>query len=257
MRWKHKTERRWQNKQVTILINGEKEIALCIAMGTATALNVREQKVLSESLRKSVETSRFPEWTAAMFAQITAGGWRRAYYPAVARDIMEAHPEKLLSVGAGRLDLEGLVAGALPKTAITAVEPSPYLRKIAANKARMHSNISLFDGDSKNVPDGKYNTVVLSKMIQYLPDKIGALAYLKDHLEPDGEIRVYQFPYLHSDNLIVRIMSMEQAVFMDLVAGFRKGLSAGEIYYYSKRAGLKLTSAIETDNFRRTILVKR
>lgn len=107
----------------------------------------------------------------------------------------------LLSSARGNLLIAGLGPGYdlcyLPTavTAVTAVEPNPVMRRVAARRARkLGVELDLIDGVAEALPfaDGAFDTVLSPFLLCSVGDVAAALAEFRRVLRPDGELLVLE-----------------------------------------------------------------
>jgi len=78
---------------------------------------------------------------------------------------------------------------------VVAVEPEPYLRARAAERAAAaHVPVTVVGGNAEAVPlgDGEADAVVMSLVLCSVPDQAAALAEARRVLKPGGELRFYE-----------------------------------------------------------------
>lgn len=105
---------------------------------------------------------------------------------------------RVVEVGAGN----GLNFAHYPAevTEVVAVEPEPYLRERAAERAAaVRVPIRLVEGDAEHLPlgDGEADAVVCSLVLCSVPDQAAALAEARRVLRPGGELRFYEHVVSH------------------------------------------------------------
>jgi AhpD family alkylhydroperoxidase len=100
---------------------------------------------------------------------------------------------RVLEVGAG----DGRNFAHYPRgvAEVLAVEPEPYLRRLASRAAReAHVQITVVDGTAESLPhdDGAFDSVVTSLVLCSVADQEIALAELHRVLVPGGELRFFE-----------------------------------------------------------------
>jgi ubiquinone/menaquinone biosynthesis C-methylase UbiE len=100
---------------------------------------------------------------------------------------------RVLEVGAGH----GLNFGHYPPTVsqVIAVEPEPYLRRLAASAAaRAPVPVEVREGTAEALPaeDGEFDAAVVSLVLCSVPDQQVALREIARVLRPGGELRFYE-----------------------------------------------------------------
>lgn len=105
---------------------------------------------------------------------------------------------RVVEVGAGN----GLNFRHYPGTVteVVAVEPEPYLRARAAERARDAAvAVRVVDGHANALPvgDGEADAVVFSLVLCSVPDQASALAEARRVLRPGGELRFYEHVVSH------------------------------------------------------------
>ncbi|CAN5754692.1 class I SAM-dependent methyltransferase [soil metagenome] len=100
---------------------------------------------------------------------------------------------RVIEIGAGN----GLNFGHYPNTVdeVVAVEPEPYLRRLAEDAAGETSlAITVVDGaaDSLGFADGSFDAAVCSLVLCSVTNQPGALAEVRRVLRPGGELRFYE-----------------------------------------------------------------
>jgi len=100
---------------------------------------------------------------------------------------------RVLEVGAG----DGRNFAHYPRgvAEVLAVEPEPYLRRLASRAAReAHVQITVVDGTAESLPqdDGVFDSVVTSLVLCSVVDQEIALAELHRVLVPGGELRFFE-----------------------------------------------------------------
>jgi ubiquinone/menaquinone biosynthesis C-methylase UbiE len=78
---------------------------------------------------------------------------------------------------------------------VVAVEPEPYLREKAAERAAVGAvPVRVVDGDAEALPlgDGEADAVVTSLVLCSVPDQARALGEARRVLRPGGELRFYE-----------------------------------------------------------------
>ncbi|MFL5843268.1 MAG: class I SAM-dependent methyltransferase [Solirubrobacteraceae bacterium] len=102
---------------------------------------------------------------------------------------------RVVEVGAGN----GLNFEHYPDTVteVVAVEPEPYLRERATERAT--ERIAVVDGtaDALPVEDGSVDAVVFSLVLCSVPSQASALAEARRVLRPSGELRFYEHVISH------------------------------------------------------------
>ncbi|HUR86126.1 MAG TPA: methyltransferase domain-containing protein [Solirubrobacteraceae bacterium] len=100
---------------------------------------------------------------------------------------------RVVEVGAGNgLNFRHYPAGV---TEVIAVEPEPYLRERATERAAAAGvGITVVSGDAERVPlgDDEADAVVMSLVLCSVPDQAAALAEAGRVLKPGGELRFYE-----------------------------------------------------------------
>ena len=109
------------------------------------------------------------------------------------RDLLAGLSGRVVEVGAGN----GLNFAHYPPdvTQVVAVEPEPYLRRIAMqNAARAIVPIEVVDGlaDQLPLPDGSVDAAVASLVLCSVPDPAAAVAEIRRVLRAGGELRFYE-----------------------------------------------------------------
>jgi ubiquinone/menaquinone biosynthesis C-methylase UbiE len=141
----------------------------------------------------------------------TRGQTRPARHPVFARfyarvgHLMEAevaeHRRKLLAGLAGRILEVGAGTGLnfphypATVTEVVAVEPEPYLRRLALTAARQTpAPIRVVDGAAEALPapDIAFDTVITSLVLYSVVDLVRALAEIRRVLRPGGALRFYE-----------------------------------------------------------------
>lgn len=100
---------------------------------------------------------------------------------------------RVVEVGAGH----GITFAAYPAgvSQVVAVEPEPYLRRLAAERAaRLPLPITVVAGDATALPldDASCDAAVVSLVLCSVGDQRAALAELRRVLRPGGELRFYE-----------------------------------------------------------------
>jgi ubiquinone/menaquinone biosynthesis C-methylase UbiE len=106
-------------------------------------------------------------------------------------------------------------------TQVYAVEPEPYLRKLATERAAdTPTNVELADGvaDRLPAPDGSFDAAVLSLVLCSVLDQAAALAEVRRVLRPGGELRFFEHVRAASTGLR-RVQRVLDATFWSWVAG--------------------------------------
>jgi ubiquinone/menaquinone biosynthesis C-methylase UbiE len=82
-------------------------------------------------------------------------------------------------------------------TEIVAVEPEPYLREKASERA--DARVTVLDGTAEALPveNGSADAVVFSLVLCSVPSQAAALAEGRRILKPDGELRFYEHVVSH------------------------------------------------------------
>jgi ubiquinone/menaquinone biosynthesis C-methylase UbiE len=105
---------------------------------------------------------------------------------------------RVVEVGAGNgLNFAHYPAGV---TEVVAVEPEPYLRGKATERAAAAPvAVTVVAGDSESLPlgDAEVDAVVFSLVLCSVPDQAAALAEARRVLRPDGELRFYEHVVSH------------------------------------------------------------
>ncbi|QGG96137.1 glycosyltransferase [Actinomarinicola tropica] len=104
----------------------------------------------------------------------------------------------IVELGAGHGTLTQRLAAFGP---VTAVEPSP--RGVARMRERFAGDdrITVVEGDAASLPPGCCDTVVLSNVLEHIPDDVAALRTLRAALRPGGRVVVFApaFDALYSE----------------------------------------------------------
>jgi ubiquinone/menaquinone biosynthesis C-methylase UbiE len=105
---------------------------------------------------------------------------------------------RVLELGAGN----GLNFAHYPGSVaeVIAVEPEPYLRERASERAREAAvPVSVIEGEADALPvgDASVDAAVASLVLCSVPDQARALAELRRVLKPGGELRVYEHVISH------------------------------------------------------------
>lgn len=80
-------------------------------------------------------------------------------------------------------------------TRVTAIEPDPYLRRVAleaAPAASVPTDVTSGSADSLDVEDASVDAVVFSLVLCSVPDQSSALSEAQRVLRPGGELRFYE-----------------------------------------------------------------
>ncbi|MEA2355341.1 MAG: hypothetical protein QOD61_1470 [Solirubrobacteraceae bacterium] len=109
------------------------------------------------------------------------------------REMLEGLTGDVLEIGCG----EGRNFGLYPPGVrrVTAVEPEPYLRRLAGIAAgRTPVDITVIAGDAAALPaeSGSSDAVVASLVLCSVPDQAAALAEIVRVLRPGGELRFFE-----------------------------------------------------------------
>ncbi|MBY8860113.1 methyltransferase domain-containing protein [Nocardia sp. CA2R105] len=134
----------------------------------------------------------------------------------------------LLSSARGNLLIVGLGPGHdlryLPAavTAVTAVEPNPVMRTVAARRARkLGVELDLIDGVAEALPfaDCVFDTVVSPFLLCSVGDVAAALAELRRVLRPDGELLVLEHIRAADGTLLGRLQDLTESPWHALADG--------------------------------------
>jgi ubiquinone/menaquinone biosynthesis C-methylase UbiE len=130
--------------------------------------------------------------------------------PAMDRQGALEHRQRLLAGLAGRVVEVGAGDGGnfahypAEVTHVLAVEPEPYLRTRAAERAAAAPvPVEVVDGTAERVPvaDGAADAVVLSLVLCTVPDQAAALREARRVLRPGGELRFFEHVVAESPGL--------------------------------------------------------
>lgn len=134
----------------------------------------------------------------------------------------------LLSSARGNLLIVGLGPGHdlryLPAavTAVTAVEPNPVMRRVAARRARkLGVELDLIDGVAEALPfaDCAFDTVVSPFLLCSVGDMAAALAEFRRVLRPDGELLVLEHVRAADGTLLGRLQDLSASPWRALADG--------------------------------------
>jgi ubiquinone/menaquinone biosynthesis C-methylase UbiE len=109
------------------------------------------------------------------------------------RELVEGLQGRVLEIGAGT----GASFRHYPAevSELVAVEPEPYLRRLAVQAAPNASvRVTVVDGDAYRLPseDGAFDAAVVSLVLCSVPDQRRALAEIRRVLRPGGELRFWE-----------------------------------------------------------------
>lgn len=138
---------------------------------------------------------------------------------ALRRELLAALAGQVVEVGAGN----GLNFAHYPRTvtAVTAVEPEPYLRARAAEAAESAAvPVTVLAGtaDPLPLPDASVDAAVLCLVMCSLDDRAAALAESRRVLRPDGVLRFLEHTIAESPGLR-RVQRIADATVWPLLAG--------------------------------------
>ncbi|WP_067826925.1 class I SAM-dependent methyltransferase [Actinomadura kijaniata] len=121
--------------------------------------------------------------------------------PAMERGGVNEHRRALLAGVSGRVLEVGAGTGANfahypPQvTGVVAVEPEPYLRRLASDAAAaVPVPVTVTDGRAEHLPAGDhtFDAVVVCLMLCSVPDREAALAEMFRVLKPGGQLHVFE-----------------------------------------------------------------
>lgn len=99
----------------------------------------------------------------------------------------------LLDVGAGFGLLLWQVKQDRPDCCLTALEPDPDARQHLQNLATVATDFNSF-WDGTAFPNGSFDAIILSHVLEHLSDPIAAMRVLRDYVKPGGHILI-EVPY--------------------------------------------------------------
>jgi SAM-dependent methyltransferase len=107
-------------------------------------------------------------------------------------------------------------------THVVAVEPEPYLRAKAAERATTSPvSVEVVDGvaDRLPAPDGSLDAAVTSLVLCSVPDPRAALAEILRVLRPGGELRFYEHVAAPPGTRLARVQRLADATLWPLFVG--------------------------------------
>jgi SAM-dependent methyltransferase len=105
-------------------------------------------------------------------------------------DLLAPHVSgEILEVGSGH----GVLTERLAMLgSVTASDPSARAVDLLRERFDGNPNVKVVEGDAENAADGRtFDTIVMINVLEHIPDDIGALAALRDALNPGGKLLIY------------------------------------------------------------------
>ena len=136
---------------------------------------------------------RFGRFSSKAYSLFSKCSTANDVYNFIIREISARNPETVLDVGTGPAAAAIGLALRLGKSKVYAVDPSPYMVKIAKKDAAGIMNIEIKEGSSRHVPfTEKFDIIYSSISFHHWKEKQQSLRYLAGRLSKSGRILIYE-----------------------------------------------------------------
>ena len=136
---------------------------------------------------------RFGRFSSKAYSLFSKCSTANDVYNFIIREISARNPGKVLDVGTGPAAAAIGIALRLRKSKVCAVDPSPYMVKIAKKNAAGIINIEIKEGSSRQIPfTDKFDIIYSSISFHHWKEKEQSLRYLAGKLRKGGRILIYE-----------------------------------------------------------------